>query len=256
MFQHPDDVMQEEQDTFEPQPSLAAVMDVDQEHKPTLPHFIPADKPDGLPRISQDTMANILDGRHNSEYDRIVVIDCRFEYEYNGGHIQNAVNFNDKSLLANQLFNGEPPSGSTLLVFHCEYSVHRAPMTAGFIRSRDRAANMEQYPRLTYPEMYVLDGGYSQFYAQHRSKCFPQNYVEMNDQRHEQACERGMAKVKQRQKLFRHQTFAFGEGHEDMENSPTAMGRGQLNRPQSSFNVGCDIAEGIGQSFQRRMASY
>ena len=257
MFQHPDDVMQEEQDTFEPQPSLAAVMDVDQEHKPKLPHFMPADTHDGLPRISQDTMANVLDGRHNSEYDRILVIDCRFEYEYNGGHIENAVNFNDKQQLASQLFNNELSTGSTLLIFHCEYSVHRAPMTAGFIRSRDRDVNVEQYPRLTYPEMYVLDGGYSQFFAQHRSKCFPQSYVEMNDQRHEQACERGMAKVKQRQKLFRNQTFAFGQGDHEMDNSPTAQGRNNAGpRSQSSFNVGIDISEGIGQSFQRRMASY
>lgn len=256
MFQHPDDVMQEEQDTFEPQPNLAAVMDVDQEHQPKLPHFVPADKHDGLPRISQDTMANILEGRHDGDYDRILVVDCRFEYEYQGGHIENAVNFNDKSLLANQLFT-DVPSGSTLLVFHCEYSVHRAPMTASFIRSRDREVNSDNYPQLTYPELYVLDGGYSQFYSQHRSKCFPQNYVEMNDQRHEQACERGMAKVKQRQKLFRNQTFAFGEAHDDIDNSPTAMGRHQIGaRSQSSFNVGCDVAEGIGQSFARRMASY
>lgn len=256
MFQHPDDVMQEEQDTFEPQPSLAAVMDVEQENKLKLPHFVPADKHDGLPRISQDTMADILNGQHNSKYDRILVVDCRFEYEYNGGHIENAVNFNDKSLLASQLFN-DPPSGSTLLVFHCEYSVHRAPMTASFIRSRDRDVNRDNYPNLTYPELYVLDGGYSQFYAQHRSKCFPQNYVEMSDQRHEQACERGMAKVKQRQKLFRNQTFAFGEGHDDMDNSPTAMGRSSMAaRSQSALNVGCDITTGMGQSFARRMASY
>ena len=256
MFQHPDDVMKEEQDAFEPQPSLASVMDVDVEHGPRLPHFVPDNEPDSLPRISQDTMVDVLNEKYSHRYDRVLVVDCRFEYEYNGGHIENAVNFNDKQQLANELFNAGNTS-STLLVFHCEYSVHRAPLTAKFIRNHDRNVNAEHYPRLTYPELYVLDGGYSKFFAQHRSKCFPQNYVEMNDQRHEQACERGMAKVKQRQKLFRHQTFAFGQcAHDEVEDSPTAQGRTMGARSQSTFNVGIDITEGVGSSFARRMASY
>jgi M-phase inducer tyrosine phosphatase len=254
MFQHPDDVMKEEQDTFEPQPSLASVMDVDQENIPRLPHFVPDDEPDSLPRISQDTMVDVLNSKYDGEYERILVVDCRFEYEYSGGHIENAVNFNDKQQLANELFTPNAPA-STLLIFHCEYSVHRAPLTAKYIRNHDRNVNAAQYPRLTYPEMYILDGGYSKFFAQYRSKCYPQNYVEMNDQRHEQACERGMAKVKQRQKLFRNQTFAFGQGaHDEMEDSPTAPTMGP--RSQSTFDVGHDISAGIGQSFTRRMASY
>ena len=258
MFQHPDDVMKEEQDTFEPQPSLASVMDVDQEHLPRLPHFVPDDEPDSLPRISQDTMVDVLNSKHNGGYERILVVDCRFEYEYNGGHIENAVNFNDKQQLATELFTSNPPA-STLLIFHCEYSVHRAPLTAKYIRNHDRNVNAAQYPNLTYPEMYILDGGYSKFFAQHRSKCYPQNYVEMNDRRHEQACERGMAglKVKQRQKLFRHQTFAFGQGaHDELEESPTAHGRTIAPRSHSTFDIGNNLAAGIGQSFARRMASH
>lgn len=254
MFQHPDDIMKEEQDTFEPQPSLASAMDIDQEHTPKLPCFIPDGEPDSLPRISQDTMADILDSKYNFEYQRILVVDCRFEYEYNGGHIENAVNFNDKQQLANELFASDS-SSSTLLILHCEYSVHRAPLTAKFIRNYDRNVNAAQYPRLSYPDMYILDGGYSKFFDMHRSKCYPQNYVEMNDQRHEQACERGMAKVKQqRQKLFRSHTYACDQGA--MDDSPTAHGRSMGPRSHSSFSFGLDIASGIGSSFARRMASY
>lgn len=258
MFQHPDDVMKEEQqETFEHQPTLSSIMDVDQDHTQKLPHFVPDDEPDSLPRISQDTMVDVLNNKYRDQYDNVVVVDCRFEYEYNGGHIESAVNFNDKQLLANELFN-KPVSSSTLLILHCEYSVHRAPLTAKFIRNHDRNVNAANYPRLTFPEMYILDGGYSNFFEKHRSKCFPQNYVEMNDQRHEQACERGMAKVKQRQKLFRNQTFAFGQHDEMMiEDSPTApQGRILNSRSQSTFEVGANIAEGIGQTYTRRMASY
>ncbi len=185
------------------------------------------------------------------------MVDCRFEYEYNGGHIDGAVNYNDKHQLANQLFESTP-TGSTLLILHCEYSVHRAPLTAKYIRSHDRNVNSHRYPNLSYPEMYILDGGYNSFFKDHQSKCFPQNYVEMNDHRHERDCERGMAKVKHqpRQKLFRHQTFAFGTADHEMDDSPTAAGRTLGPRSRSTFDVGTDIAHGIGQSFARRMASY
>lgn len=257
MFQHPNDVMREEQHAFEPQPTLASVMDVDQDHAPKLPHFIPDTEPDSLPRITQQTMADVLDSKYSTQYDRVMIIDCRFEYEYEGGHIQDAVNFNDKQQLTQQLFDHCPPSPSTLLILHCEYSVHRAPLTAKFLRSHDRNVNSHCYPQLTFPEIYILDGGYSKFFEQHSSKCYPQNYVEMNDQRHEKACERGMAKVKARQKLFRNQTFAFGETAQDeTEDSPTTQGRGLGPRSRSTFDVGPDLAQGIGMSFQRRMASY
>lgn len=235
------------------------MIEVDAEHTLSLPHFVPDGEPDSLPRITQDTMVDILEQKHAHNFSNVMVIDCRFEYEYEGGHIENALNFNDKQLLAEKLF-AAPPAPSTLVVFHCEYSVHRAPLTAKFIRNHDRKVNAANYPNLTYPEMYILDGGYSRFFAEHRSKCQPQNYVEMNDLRHEQACERGMARVKQqRQKLFRHQTFACGQNSFDsMDCSPTQAhpARGMAQRSRSTFDAGLDLAAGIGEKFQRRMASY
>jgi M-phase inducer tyrosine phosphatase len=258
MFQHPDDVMREEQDTFDTPSSLASVMDVDQQDQGCmLPHFVSSEDPDGLPRISHDTLIDVLENKYADKYDAVKIIDCRFEYEFNGGHIENAVNFCDKQQLVNELFSAES-STSALLIFHCEYSVHRAPLTAKFIRAHDRNVNVANYPKLTYPEIYILDGGYSSFFKAHRSRCFPQDYVEMNDQRHEQACERGLARVKGRQKLFRAQTYAFGQnGHDDMEDeSPTAQGRSMGPRTHSAFSVGEDVATGMGNSYARRMASY
>ncbi|KAK4903316.1 m-phase inducer phosphatase [Elasticomyces elasticus] len=251
MFQHPDEVMKEEQEP--------TAMDIDQGPGAGLPCFMSVEDQDGLPRISQQTLLDVLDNKYSSQYANIKVIDCRFEYEFNGGHIEGAVNFNDKQLLTNELFGGNAPA-STLLIFHCEYSVHRAPLTAKHVRNHDRIVNVTQYPALTFPDMYVLEGGYSKFFANHRSKCFPQNYVEMNDQRHEQACERGMGKFKQRQKLNRAQTFAFGQnGHDDMNDSPTAQSRTTMGvgaRSQSTFIIGQSLCEGLGQSFARRLASY
>lgn len=106
-------------------PSLDSIMDIDDLPKLQLPHFNSDEE--SVPRITKDTMNDILDGRFSQCYDRSIIIDCRFEYEYDGGHIETAINVNDKERLATQLFE-DPPSGNTLLILHCEYSAHRAPL--------------------------------------------------------------------------------------------------------------------------------
>jgi M-phase inducer tyrosine phosphatase len=126
MFEHPGDVMAQEKKAFAGETGLQSIMDVDDGHQSKLPHFIPEDRPECLPRITKETLADVLDGKYTHHYDRSVVIDCRFEYEYEGGHIHGAVNYNDKELLSKELFVSNP-GDKTLLIFHCEYSVHRAP---------------------------------------------------------------------------------------------------------------------------------
>jgi M-phase inducer tyrosine phosphatase len=123
MFEHPADVMR----TEKTQASLDVVMDVDENPQLTLPNFVPEDKPDSLPRINQETMISVLNGDYKEPFERTMVIDCRFEYEFNGGHIDGAINFNDKDHLAKQLFS-EPSGQRTLIILHCEYSAHRAPL--------------------------------------------------------------------------------------------------------------------------------
>ena len=72
------------------------------------------------------------------------------------------------------------------------------------MRHRDRALNAHCYPLLSYPEMYILDGGYSSFFTDHRLRCSPQEYVTMKEKEHLQARRKGLGRVKQeRQKLNR-----------------------------------------------------
>ena len=125
MFEHPGDVMKREKTESVATEGLLSVMDVDDSHQLQLPHFV-ADQ-ESLPRITKETMVNILDGHYTSQFDQSYVVDCRFEYEYNGGHIDGAINFNDKEELTNKLFDSLSPN-RTLLILHCEYSVHRAPL--------------------------------------------------------------------------------------------------------------------------------
>ncbi|KAJ5988002.1 hypothetical protein N7481_003212 [Penicillium waksmanii] len=223
MFEHPADIIAEKEAKVTTNAPTPSISDIQSSPSLQLPHFVPEDKADSLPRINQTTLLEVLDGKFNDQFDNVIIVDCRFEYEYEGGHIDGAINYNDKDALAGDLFNA--PQARTALILHCEYSAHRAPIMAKYIRHQDRAVNVDTYPNLTYPDMYILDGGYSSFFAEHRSFCYPQNYVEMNDKEHQFACERGLGKVKQRSKLNRAQTFAFGQHSPQMEDSPTGRCR-------------------------------
>ncbi|KAL8648798.1 MAG: hypothetical protein Q9226_005841 [Calogaya cf. arnoldii] len=254
MFEHPGDVMKEQQAEFSPAGGLDSIMDTDDnpQLQLQLPHFV-ADE-ESLPRITKETMIDILNGKYQGPYDQALTVDCRFEYEYEGGHIEGAINVNSKEELAKQLF--EPATSSrTLLIFHCEYSAHRAPLMAKFLRHKDRAINAHRYPLLTYPEVYILDGGYSAFFQDHRFRCSPQNYVEMGAKEHASACERGLGRIKQqRGKLCRAQTFAFGQ-HQTLEDSPTACSR-QVDSSLLGMDISMDHSIEARRMLSRRMASY
>lgn len=60
----------------------------------------------------------------------------------------------------------ECPEKRVLLVFHCEFSSERGPRMCRFVRERDRVIN--EYPNLHYPELYVLKGGYKDFFPLHK----------------------------------------------------------------------------------------
>ncbi|KAL8873594.1 MAG: hypothetical protein Q9174_000960 [Haloplaca sp. 1 TL-2023] len=255
MFEHPGDIMKEHQTELCPPGRLDAIMDTAENSQTQLqlPHFFANEE--SVPRIAKETMIDVLNGKHQTSYDKSMIVDCRFEYEFEGGHIEGAINVNSKEELATKLF--EPASSSrTLLIFHCEYSAHRAPIMAKFLRQRDRAVNAHRYPLLTYPEVYILDGGYSSFFHEHRYRCSPQNYVEMGAKEHASACERGLGRIKQQRiKLCRAQTFAFGQHEQPLEDSPTACGR-QNNPLSLGMDISMDYSFEAKRMLSRRMASY
>lgn len=254
MFENPADLVKPKKEDPVPASSLQSVMDIEDVQDPGLPHFFPeGDNECSIPRISRETFLDVMDGKYSQEYTQRMVIDCRFEYEYEGGHIDGAINYNDKELLARHLFE-QPMEGKVLLIFHCEYSAHRAPLMARHIRSEDRSVNAEHYPHLTYPEVYLLDGGYSEFFIEHPSRCYPQSYVEMNDSEHVMTCEREMGKLQQKRKgLNRARTFAFGARESMIDESPTAPGRCH-DSPGSM--IGNSPILGVDRTTTRRMASY
>lgn len=87
---------------------------------------------DSIQRISVDIAKQVIEGVYDIDYQ---VIDCRFSYEYRGGHIVNAINLSSASELS---FLFKKPK---VLIFHCEFSSIRAPRLAQYLRNMDRMKN-------------------------------------------------------------------------------------------------------------------
>ncbi|ELV12836.1 M-phase inducer phosphatase 2 [Tupaia chinensis] len=135
-----------------------------------------------LKYISPETMVTLLMGKFSNIVEKFVIVDCRYPYEYEGGHIKNAVNLplerDAETFLLQRPIMPCSLDKRVILIFHCEFSSERGPRMCRFIRERDRAAN--DYPSLYYPEMYILKGGYKEFFPQHPNFCEPQDYRPMN----------------------------------------------------------------------------
>lgn len=174
---------------------------------------------------------------------RLVIVDCRYFYEYEGGHIRGAINISSP-LVADHLFKtrkdlmfderfldlllategrevsledienmaaccstdtadlgagirprakttGQSPakrnSGAKVagdddfklavskvvpvIILHCEFSSQRGPNIFRHIRSVDRGYN--RYPELSFPQLFVLKGGYEVFVRESGHACSP-----------------------------------------------------------------------------------
>ncbi|KYO24142.1 M-phase inducer phosphatase 3 isoform B [Alligator mississippiensis] len=134
--------------------------------------------------IIPETVAALLFGQFQSLIEMFYIIDCRYPYEYLGGHIKGALNLHRQEDLF-ELFLKRPlfpsmPQKRIVLVFHCEFSSERGPKMCRYLREEDRAMN--EYPALHYPEMYVLKGGYKEFFPEYKELCEPQSYCPMHHQ--------------------------------------------------------------------------
>nr|XP_032808370.1 M-phase inducer phosphatase 2-like [Petromyzon marinus] len=135
--------------------------------------------------ITQDTMAALLRGEFSDSVPRFLVLDCRYPYEFEGGHVRGALNLFREEQLVQQLLRGAPAPNSPaseqlVLVFYCEFSSERGPRQCQTLRRMDREVN--SYPTLHYPEMYVLRGGYKDFFPHTPEMCNPSAYRPMRHQ--------------------------------------------------------------------------
>ncbi|ODQ81642.1 hypothetical protein BABINDRAFT_6316 [Babjeviella inositovora NRRL Y-12698] len=171
---------------------------------------------DLLPRISEDELVRVLSGDYTNKFDTFQVIDCRFGYEYNGGHVDGAENVNSQEELIAKFLTPSSLSDAkkTLLVFHCEFSMKRGPSMAAHLRKCDRLKNKDNYPHLDYPDIVILEGGYKSFYTKYKHKCYPQNYIEMDHPEFTDLCKENLncfRKDIKKKPLARAQTYHFSE---------------------------------------------
>ncbi|KAF9646845.1 hypothetical protein BDM02DRAFT_3188462 [Thelephora ganbajun] len=178
-------------------------------------------KEDGLMRINQQTLNDLLDGVFDSKLTSYHIIDCRFDYEYNGGHIPGALNVNttaavEEFLLGANALKPKPSvsgdaSGKTVLIFHCEFSAKRAPTFAKHLRSKDRAMSNHLYPKIHYPEVYILEGGYSGYFKDNAHRCDPPHgYVQMDDPNHATSRREDLDQFR-KAKFGRTKSYAYGD---------------------------------------------
>ena len=131
--------------------------------------------------ITPQTLKSRLTTTNKQEDNNVLIVDCRYPYEFNGSHIKTAINIYKKEHISLQeellISSSRHCNERTIVVFHCEFSAERTPKMYKFLREQDRADHADCYPRLHYPEMYVHHGGYKAFYEQCGTEhCEPKSY--------------------------------------------------------------------------------
>ncbi|XP_058297229.1 M-phase inducer phosphatase 3 isoform X4 [Hylobates moloch] len=162
-----------------------------------------------LKYVNPETVAALLSGKFQGLIEKFYVIDCRYPYEYLGGHIQGALNLYSQEELFN-FFLKKPivpldTQKRIIIVFYCEFSSERGPRMCRSLREEDRSLN--QYPALYYPELYILKGGYRDFFPEYMELCEPQSYCPMHHQDHKTEllrC-RSQSKVQEGERQLREQ---------------------------------------------------
>lgn len=87
-----------------------------------------------LKSISADTMRKLLSGEFDESVAAYKTVDCRYPYEFDGGHIRGALNLYTHEQILEELVTKKtetPPMTDgqkrNILVFHCEFSSERGP---------------------------------------------------------------------------------------------------------------------------------
>ncbi len=143
-------------------------------------------------RITTHTVVDLLKGEHKAHFDDFVVIDCRYNYEFKGGHVPTAHNILLKEHLTAFYHSKRAECKAkgrdcqrVAIIFHCEYSKHRGPRACRFWRNIDRENN--SYPNLSFPQLFVMDGGYRQFYSNYPNVA-DGAYISMWDSNFQKQC--------------------------------------------------------------------
>jgi rhodanese-related sulfurtransferase len=175
-----------------------------------------------IPRINVLEFKNILNEYQNrfrlpnkkfcKHFDELIIVDCRFKFEYDGGHIDGAINISSFDELENAFFDNSVLNQSPLelnsisrklIIFHCEFSSVRGPTKANQLRAFDRQLSGEFYPNLYYPDIVVLEGGYKDYYESEKNFHTSLKYIEMNHPLFKDECDRNLDLFRKEKEISR-----------------------------------------------------
>ncbi|EDV22737.1 uncharacterized protein TRIADDRAFT_58617 [Trichoplax adhaerens] len=151
-----------------------------------------------LRNISPATLAELIRGGYRTDLDEFIIVDCRYPYEYKGGHIKGAINIHTSDGIETRFLSKTDTyhNKKVAVIFHCEFSSKRGPHLCHYLRKRDRNIHADSYPSLYYPELYLLCGGYTAFFEEFKELCEPQNHVKMCDKNYAEELKHFMRKSK------------------------------------------------------------
>jgi len=189
-------------------PSSRETLDSENTSTEAISLVLPTCKNSKHPDLNTISLQTLIDLMNDPKDNNYLIIDCRYDYEYNGGHIKGAIHvdslellekifFTHRKLLENKTFiedlktdlkgtlenfekyeTSETDSNMPIIIFHCEFSQVRGPRAFKTLRNQDRKLN--HFPNLYYSQIYVLDGGYCEFHKQFPTYSEPENsYVAM-----------------------------------------------------------------------------
>jgi len=98
-------------------------------------------KHNDLKSISPDILANLINGCYKDLIETCTIVDCRFPYEYESGHIIGSKNIYCKEGIIKEFLNFSKKNEESkeneqvketnpkrhIIVFHCEFSSQRGP---------------------------------------------------------------------------------------------------------------------------------
>lgn len=131
-------------------------------------------------RISCTDLAKWLTDPNSGVPGILQVLDARHFYEYSGGHIVGARNITTRAQLIS-LYRKYKDT-DCVIVIHCEYSTKRGPCIYNWFINYDSTLNSANYPKRCFPHIYLLTGGYKQFYSQFPEFCLG-GYIQETDPR-------------------------------------------------------------------------
>eukprot|EP00052_Salpingoeca_macrocollata_P029900 m.308962 g.308962 ORF g.308962 m.308962 type:complete len:444 (+) comp23029_c0_seq41:968-2299(+) len=121
---------------------------------------------------------------------QVMLVDCRFPFEYTAGHIVGAINLWTANLLHAYFSVLRSPM---TVVCYCEYSQSRGPHQARVLRFLDQVLNKNSQHR--FYEVVLLHGGYKEFFRLFPDLCDPPIYVKMTDDRFKLECSQACLQV-------------------------------------------------------------